>query len=103
MKDLRFYGISGATTVDITFRTDMIGTTDENFNITQIQVGEQFDVNDKSDEDHINLFNDFKELPNNLTTFKNFAAAKGLSLSIADSTGDNLVILRQEESVSESY
>lgn len=103
MKDLRFYGVSGSINVDITFRTDMIGNTDENFNITQIQVGEEFNVNDKSDEDHVALFNDFKELPNTLTTFKAFAASKGLSLSIADSTGDNLVILRQEESVSESY
>lgn len=103
MKDLRFYGISGSTAVDITFRTDLVNASAENFNITQIQVGPQFSVNDKSDADHTALFNDFKELPSNLTTFKNFAIAKGLSLSIADGNGDNLTVLHQEESVSQSY
>ena len=103
MKDLRFYGTSGSAVVDITYRTDLVNASAENFNITQIQVGDEFNVNDKSDANHAALFNDFKELPSNLTAFKNFAIAKGLSLSIADGNGDNLTVLHQEESVSESY
>lgn len=103
MKDIRFSGVSGAVTVDITFRTDQISQDDENFNVTQITVGDEFAVNDKSDEDHAALFNDIKEVNHTLTDMKEKAAELGLTLTISDSDGENATILRQEESASESY
>lgn len=102
MKDIRFWGMVGATEVDITFRTDQISQEDENFNVTQIQVGPQFQTTDKSDPDHVALFNDIKEVDSNLTAMKNLAAQIGTNLSIADSDGGNMTMLREELDSSDS-
>lgn len=90
MKDLRF---KDGLNVDITYRTDMISDEDQNFTVSQIQVGPQFEVNDESDANHVALFNDFKKLENNITTFKDFATNNNLDLTIADSDGSNRKLL----------
>lgn len=102
MKDLRFSGTVGAIDVDITFRTDAINAGDGGFNVTQIQVGPQFQVTDESDEDHAALFNDFKKINKDIETFKSFATDNGLELTMADSTGENLEVLVEESSASAS-
>lgn len=102
MKDIRFYGKVVSTNVDITFRTDQISQDDENFNVTQITVGDEFQTTDKSDPDHVALFNDIKEVNHTLTDMKNLAASIGTALSIADSDGSNVNILREELDSSDS-
>jgi len=102
MKDIRFYGKVGAVDVDITFRTDQISQEDENFNVTQIQVGDSFQTTDKSDPDHAALFNSIKEVNHTLTDMKNLASEIGTALSISDSDGDNTTILRVELDSSDS-
>jgi hypothetical protein len=51
MIDYRFSGRgSDNEYVDIRFRTDAISTNDQTFNITQVQKGQNFSVNDKNDD-----------------------------------------------------
>ena len=102
MKDVRFYGVVGTIDVDITFRTDAISQDDENFNVTQVTVGPQFQTTDKSDDDHVALFNGIKEVNHTLTDMKDLASSIGTALSIADSDGENLVVLREELDSSDS-
>ncbi len=102
MKDIRFYGVVGTTDVDITFRTDQISQEDENFNVTQIQVGNSFETTDKSDEDHVALFNTIKEVSSNLTAMKDLASEIGTALSISDTDGGNVTVLRTELDSSDS-
>jgi len=102
MKDVRFYGVVGTTDVDITFRTDAISQDDENFNVTQVTVGDEFQTTDKSDADHVALFNDIKEVNHTLTDMKNLASTIGCALSISDSDGENLTVLRAELDSSDS-
>lgn len=103
MKDLQFTGTINGTTVDITYRTDLINADAENFTVSQIMVGEEFQVSDYSDEDHVDLFNDFQRLPYNLKEFKDFATDNNITLTIKDSTGDNeSTLIEADESVSES-
>ena len=91
MKDLRFFGTISGTEVDITCRTDLISADSEFFNVSQISVGEQFELSDSSDEDHIRLFGDFKRLNYNLTEFKQFAETNNVNLTIAESDGSGLI------------
>ena len=97
MKDLQFTGTFNGVEVDITFRTDLINSSSENFTVSQIQVGSQFEVTDESDVNHVEIFNDLKKLPTTLPTFKHFAQTRGLALVMKDSTGANPVVLVEED------
>jgi hypothetical protein len=102
MKDLRFYGNIGGTDIDFTFRTDLINPNAENFSVSQIQSGNDFNNGDEQSADYQRLFGQFKRLPYNLSEFKAFAEEKNVNLSIADANGDNLELLVEaDESVSE--
>jgi hypothetical protein len=102
MKDLQFQGSVGGQAIDITFRTDMISQEDEFFNVTQIQVGPDFELNEESSDHHADLFNEFKRINHSLSAFKDHAEDKGLELTIQDADGDNRQVLVEEASVSES-
>lgn len=103
MKDLRFSGTVSGTDVDITYRTDLISSDGEQFNVSQIQVGPTFELSDYSDSDHVRIFGEFKRVNYSLTEFKEFAEDKNLTLTIADSTGANVeTLVEADESVSVS-
>lgn len=83
MIDYRFTGRLGTEYqyIDVRFRTDAIQPTDEFFNIQQIQVGQQFDVNDKQHSSYLKWFNaTFKEESTSLGAMKAFAIEKDLDL-----------------------
>ena len=81
MKDLKF---KDGLNVDVTFRTDMINSNDQNFTVMAISnlgTGEEA------------LFNVIKKLPNDIKTFKAFATDNNLDLIMTDSDGSNEELL----------
>ena len=88
MKDLRFTGHLGGSYVDIRLRTDMINSTDSNFNITQIQEGQEFDTNDKKSLLFQKYFSGtFKETNNTISAAKQFAIDNALGLRMYGGDG----------------
>lgn len=89
MKDLRFEGTIDGVTINICFRTDLVNSSSENFNVLQITTGPVFDPAEVVDEEQEAIFNNFKRLPNNLSTFIDFAVEQNVNLTISDSNGSN--------------
>lgn len=101
MKDFRFRNQSG--TINCTFRTDMIGSTDRNFTIMSISGLSDFDTTNTYKEKK--LINAFKKLASNRQAFVAFAINNDLQLVQMDVDGSNQVVLavmRDESSYSES-
>lgn len=97
MKDFRFQG----TDLDVTFRTDAIDVGSlysGKFTVHEIRGLDSANI-DRPDE--VKLLTEFQKLPYTYEAFINFANNNNLRLTVADSTGDNSVVLT-EESGSES-
>ncbi len=89
MIDYRFTG-RGADNeyVDIRFRTDAISSTDQTFNITQIQKGQQFHNTDPQDDIYQKHFGAVFQLTNTtLGAMISFAMAHNYDLRAYSSTG----------------
>lgn len=98
MRDLTFTGTIDATDVNVTFRTDLINSSDQNFTVMQIMVGETFSPNDEKDDDYESKFGEFKKLAYNMDAFKSFAEDNGLKLVSTNTDGSDEVVLVEEES-----
>lgn len=89
MIDFRFTG-RGADNeyVDIRFRTDAISSTDQTFNITQIQKGQEFHSIDKQDAIYQKHFGaTFKETNTTLGAMTQFAIDHNYDLRSYDKNG----------------
>jgi hypothetical protein len=95
MKDLRFTGHINADYIDVTLRTDMIGATDTNFNITQIQEGPQFDTIDSQGGMFLKYFSGagFKRINCTYVTAYNFAVNNGLDLRMINADGTSTTLI----------
>ena len=103
MIDYRFTGhMDDGVYVDVRFRTDAQNITDTNFNIVQIQEGQEFQSIDKQGTKYLQYFSGtFKETNNTYTAMYNFAVDNGLNLRAYDSNGaESNIIL--DDSVSTS-
>jgi hypothetical protein len=89
MKDLRLTGHLNGDFIDVRLRTDMINADDENFNIVQVQEGEEFATSDEQSEVfQKHLSGTFKRMNNALSTTKQFAIDNGLNLRMYDAEGN---------------
>lgn len=103
MKTLRFTGHIKGEYVDVRFTTDMIGDTDTNFNITQIQEGPDFSTTDKQKGTYQKYFSTtFQETNNTLSTAKQFATDQGLGLRLYDAVGNHTNLVN-DGSISASH
>ncbi len=103
MKVLRFTGRIEGEYIDVRLTTDMINTTDNFFNITQIQEGQEFSTTDKQGgyyRDYLSAT--FKETNNTLGTAITFAMDNDLDLRIYDGDGSNETFLVNDASASAS-
>lgn len=90
MIDYRFTGRIGSeyAYVDVRFRTDAISTTDQTFNITQVQVGQEFSTQDKQNEVYQKwLSSTFKETNTTLGAMIAFAQDNDLDLRSYNTNG----------------
>lgn len=96
MIDYRFTGriSSEYEYVDIRFRTDAINSTDQTFNITQVQVGQEFTTKDKSDAVYQRwLSGNFKETNTTLGAMIQFSINNNLDLRAIDSKGNETFVV----------
>lgn len=103
MKVLRFTGRIQGSPVDIRFITDMINASDNFFNITQIQEGQQFSTLDKQQGTYRDYFSStFKEINNSLGVATQFAIDNNLDLRMYNGDGSGEVFIVNDASASAS-
>jgi len=90
MKDLTFFDKN--LDLNVIYRTDLISYTDNGQDFTVMDI-KGLNIAFPGQINNRTLFASFKKLPYNLKAFKDFAVLYGLGLSIADSNGNNKVIL----------
>lgn len=103
MIDYRFTGhMDDGVYVDIRFRTDAINITDTNFNVLQIQEGQEFGSTDKQGDKYLKYFSGtIKETNSTYFTMYDLAVENGLNLRAYDSEGNETNVIL-EDSVSTS-
>ena len=102
MKILRFTGYIGTDFVDVRLTTDMINSTDENFNIVQIQEGSEFNINDKKEGNYIKYLSPtFQETNNSIANAIAFCDTNSLNLRLYNED-QSFVYLTDNQGVSNS-
>lgn len=98
MRILRFTGHINTEYVDVRLTTDMQHDNDENFDIVQIQEGQEFNINDKKDGTYNKYFSVlFKETNNSISTAKQFANDHTLDLRIYDEKNNHSYLVDRIE------
>lgn len=95
MRDFRFTG-RGADNeyVDVRFRTDALSSTDQTFNITQVQVGQVFASSDiQSDVFQKHFGEDFKLINTTLGAMIQYAMDNNYDLRAYDSEGVETILV----------
>lgn len=93
MKILRFTGYIGTDYCDIRITTDMINNTDENFNVVQIQEGNEFNINDKKSGNYLKYFSPIiQETNNSIQTVIAFADSNSLNLRVYSADGSSFYL-----------
>lgn len=107
MKDLRFRGVIEGVSIDVTYRTDLINESSQNFTVMQITTNHSFSPNDINDAQLGKLTGidaGFRQLPSNLGAFKAFASTNHLDLYIMNSDGSgHTTLVDGSLSISESH
>lgn len=91
MIDYRFTGRIGSDNepMDIRLRTDAVSTNDQTFNITQIQVGQNFSANDKQDSTYLRWLSEtFNEKNTTLGAMISFCMNNNIDLRSYDKNGN---------------
>lgn len=91
MKDLKFTNQAG--TIAVTYRTDLIDATANNFTVHQITGIDPQDALSTLNTRERVMIGSFKKLPYNLFQFIAFADEWGLTLTSANTDGSGLVTL----------
>jgi hypothetical protein len=94
MKILRITGHFKGKIVDVRLTTDLIDSTSDNFTVSQVQVGTEFESNDPNDRTIQAALGEHAQLKqSNLISLKAFCQRECYNLSIANSDGSGKVVL----------